>query len=63
MGFFDGATVETFDHAVTTAYRRPVVDLTHELVAAGFDVIETHTRTGIGYRPHGAITARRHGTH
>ncbi|MFC9552390.1 class I SAM-dependent methyltransferase [Rhodococcus sp. NPDC056960] len=62
VGFFEGETVEAFGHAVTTAYRWPVAELGRELVAAGFDVLETHTRTGIGCRPHGAITARRHST-
>ncbi|MFD4184066.1 class I SAM-dependent methyltransferase, partial [Rhodococcus sp. NPDC058514] len=59
VGFFEGATAGTFDHAVTTAYRWPMAELSRELVTAGFEVIETHTRTGSGYRPHGAITARR----
>jgi len=62
VGFFEGATVETFDHAVTTAYRWPVAELGQELVTAGFEVIETHTRTGSGHRPHGAITALRQHT-
>lgn len=61
VGFFEGAAVGTFDHAVTTAYRWPVSELSQRLVTAGFEVIETHTRTGSGYRPHGAITARRQG--
>ncbi|MFC7447923.1 class I SAM-dependent methyltransferase [Rhodococcus daqingensis] len=59
VGFFEGATVGAFDHAVTTAYRWPVAELGQELVTAGFELIETHTRTGSGYRPHGAISARR----
>ena len=59
VGFFEGASVEAFDHAVTTAYRWPVAELGQELVTAGFEVIETHTRTGSGHRPHGAITALR----
>ena len=59
VGFFEGATVDTFDHAVTTAHRWPVAELSEQLVTAGFEVTETHTRTGSGYRPHGAITARR----
>ncbi|MDH6680035.1 ubiquinone/menaquinone biosynthesis C-methylase UbiE [Rhodococcus sp. LBL1] len=57
VGFFEGATIEAFDHAVTTAYRWPVAELSQELVTAGFEVIETHTRTD--NRPLGAITARR----
>ena len=40
----------------------PVAELSQELVAAGFEVIETHTRTACGARPHGAITARRQST-
>ncbi|MFE4501006.1 class I SAM-dependent methyltransferase [Rhodococcus sp. NPDC056743] len=59
VGFFNGTTVEPFDHAATTGYRWPVAELSQVLVTAGFEVIETHTRTGSGYRPHGAITARR----
>ncbi|MFD9661154.1 class I SAM-dependent methyltransferase [Rhodococcus sp. NPDC059968] len=59
VGFFEGPTVGTFDHAVTTAYRWPVAELGQKLFTAGFEVIETHTRTGSGTRPHGAITARR----
>jgi SAM-dependent methyltransferase len=62
VGFFEGATVEAFDHAVTTAYRWPVAELGQELVTAGFEVIETHTRRGCGHRPHGAITALRQHT-
>ncbi len=61
VGFFEGPTVEAFDHAVSTAYRWPVVALAQELVDAGFEIVETHTRSGSGYRPHGAIAAvRRH---
>lgn len=62
VGFFEGATVETFDHAVTTACRWPVAELGRQLAHAGFEVIETHTRTGSGFRPHAAITARRQST-
>ncbi|RKM77112.1 SAM-dependent methyltransferase [Rhodococcus opacus] len=59
VGFFEGATVGTFDHAVTAAYRWPAAELSQKLATAGFEVIETHTRTGSGHRPHGAVTARR----
>ncbi|MGG7100102.1 class I SAM-dependent methyltransferase [Rhodococcus sp. 24CO] len=59
VGYFEGATLEPFDHAATTGYRWPVAELSQVLATAGFEVIETHTRTGSGYRPHGAITARR----
>lgn len=59
VGFFEGPAVEPFDHAATTAYRWPTADFERELVVAGFEVIETHTRTSSGQRPHGAIVARR----
>ena len=58
-GFFEGSAVEPFEHAVTTAYRWPVAELSARLRASGFEVVETHTRTGVGYRPHAAIVARR----
>ena len=59
VGFFEGAIVEPFDHAVTTAYRWPVAELGERLRASGFEVIETHTRTSPNTRPHAAIVARR----
>ena len=59
LGFFIGPVVEPFDHAVVTAYRWPPEALANELRAAGFEVIETHTRTGRHPkpRPHCAILA------
>ncbi|WP_210415451.1 class I SAM-dependent methyltransferase [Agromyces laixinhei] len=62
IGFFEGAVVERFDHAVTPAYRWPVGDLSDELLAAGFDVVESHVRTTTGQRPQAAIIAQRAGT-
>ena len=59
VGFFEGPAVEAFDHAVTTAYRWPVAELSARLRASGFEVVETHTRTSPGARPHAAIVARR----
>ena len=59
LGFFEGAAVEAFDHAVITAYRWPVVSLAALLDEAGFDVVDVHTRTDPGHRPHGAISAVR----
>lgn len=59
IGFFEGPDVEPFDHTVVTAYRWPVEALCERLRAAGFEIVETHTRTGPGYRPHGAILAVR----
>lgn len=59
LGFFTGPSIESFDHAVIGAYFWPVEALSAEVQEAGFDIVETHTRTGQGYRPHGAILARR----
>lgn len=60
VGFFTGPAVEPFDHAVATAYRWPPDALAAQLRNAGFDVLETHTRTGHlpRPRPHGAILAQ-----
>ncbi|MGJ9405741.1 class I SAM-dependent methyltransferase [Nesterenkonia aurantiaca] len=63
VGFFEGARVEEFDHAVTPAYRWPVDDFAAELDATGFDVVETHVRKTPGQRPHAAIIARRRDAH
>lgn len=60
LGFFEGREVAAFEHAVVTAYSWPVAALSQHLRTAGFEVEETHSRTGPGYRPHGAITALRH---
>ncbi|QKS86750.1 class I SAM-dependent methyltransferase [Curtobacterium flaccumfaciens] len=59
LGFFEGDAVEAFDHAVVTAYRWPVASLAALLDEAGFDVVDVHTRTDPGHRPHGAISAVR----
>ena len=59
LGFFEGAAVEAFDHAVVTAYRWPVASLAALLDEAGFDVADVHTRTAPEHRPHGAISAVR----
>ena len=60
VGFFLGPVVEAFDHAVVTAWRWPAEALEQELHAAGFDVVETHTRVAASGspRPHGAVLAR-----
>ncbi len=55
LGYFDGAEVEPFDHAVVRAYRWPAGGLSAALENAGFDVIETHRRTERGRRDVGAI--------
>lgn len=62
LGYFDGAGIEEFDHAVTPAYRWPAAELHLVLEAHGFEVIETHRRTGQGHRPLGAIVSRRIGS-
>ena len=59
IGFFEGPTVEPFDHLVVTAYTWPVSELSDRLREAHFDVVEAHTRKGPGQRAHGAIVARR----
>jgi trans-aconitate methyltransferase len=59
VGFFEGEALAPFDHAVVTAYYWPVEAMRRELTRAGFEVVETHTRTDPGRRPHAAIVARR----
>lgn len=61
IGFFVGTEVESFDHAVVRAWRWSPDALAERLTAAGFEVIETHTRSvpQSQPRPHGAILARR----
>ena len=61
LGFFEGSALEKFEHAVVPAYRWPVSVFGDELNAAGFDIVETHTRTTANHRPHAAIHARRRG--
>ena len=59
VGFFEGPVVEQFDHAVTPAYRWPVEELSEELLAVGFDVVESRVRKTAGQRPLAAIVGRR----
>ena len=47
--------------AVTAAYRWSADALTGRLADAGFDPVESYTRTSPGQRPHGALVARRAG--
>ncbi|WP_244304572.1 class I SAM-dependent methyltransferase [Leucobacter viscericola] len=58
LGFFEGASVEPFDHAVVTAYFWPVGELVGLLEDAGFEIVEVESRADPGSRPHGAISAR-----
>lgn len=59
LGFFVGPAIEPFDHAVVRAYRWPAAELARRVDAAGFDVIETHTRETRGARPVGALRCER----
>jgi SAM-dependent methyltransferase len=59
LGHFEGPSLEEFDHAVTPAYRWPASELQLVLEAHGFEVVETHRRTGQGHRPLGAVVCRR----
>ncbi|NQX12911.1 class I SAM-dependent methyltransferase [Microbacteriaceae bacterium VKM Ac-2855] len=59
LGFFVGKALESFDHAVTTAYRWPVPEMQRLLTANGFDVVETSSRAERGERTVGAIVCRR----
>ena len=61
LGFFVGPTIELFPHAVAPAYRWPVRELALRVDAAGFDVVESHTRETTGERPVGALSAVRLG--
>jgi SAM-dependent methyltransferase len=60
IGYFVGSKVQPFDHAVATAYRWSSEALGKEVDAAGFDIVEIHTRTASAPapRPHGAILAQ-----
>lgn len=59
LGFFTGPRIESFDHAVTTAYFWPVDALAGVVESVGFQVLSTSTRHDPGVRPHGLITALR----
>ncbi|MBB5953540.1 SAM-dependent methyltransferase [Saccharothrix tamanrassetensis] len=61
LGMFEGARVEPFPHAVTTAYFWSVEEMSRRLVDAGFRVEATESRVDPGQRPHAAIVARRVG--
>lgn len=59
IGFFEGAELAPFDHAVTTAYFWPVSLLSSRVERAGFVVTDVRTRTDPGTRSQGTILARR----
>lgn len=59
LGFFTGATLEPFEHAITTAYYWPVDLLASKVEAAGFIVTHSESRIDAPSRSHGAILATR----
>lgn len=58
LGFFESGELRKFPHAVVDAYSWPVEELAELLSDAGFTVVERHTRTDAGHRPHAAVVAR-----
>lgn len=58
-GFFDGAEVTEFDHAVAPAWRWPAEEVAARWAAHGFEIVDVERRTDPGRRPHASITARR----
>lgn len=61
LGFFEGAELAPFDHAVATAYAWPAGLLSLRVERAGFRVTDVRTRADPGTRPQGTILARRSG--
>jgi SAM-dependent methyltransferase len=59
LGMFEGARIEPFPHAVTTAYFWSIEEISQSLLVAGFRVEATESRVDPGKRPHVAILARR----
>ncbi len=59
LAFFEGPELTPFDHAVAPAYFWPIDLLAAHVEQAGFVVTDTRTRSDLGARRHGAITARR----
>ncbi|MFE4196224.1 class I SAM-dependent methyltransferase [Paenarthrobacter sp. NPDC056912] len=59
LGFFEGASVEEFPHAVAPAWFWPIAEMRTRLLGAGFEVVDTYSRADPGVRPHAAIVARR----
>ena len=57
VGFFEGESGESFDHAVTTAYYWSMDGMSAMLRAAGFEVLDVETRHDPRRRPHAAIAA------
>lgn len=59
LGFFEGTNLESFPHAVTTAFFWPINELAKHLKFAGFEIEQTDTRIDLGKRPQAAVCARR----
>ncbi|WP_238439613.1 hypothetical protein [Microbacterium sp. JZ31] len=59
VGFFEGSRVESFPHAVVTAYYWPTPVLARLLTDAGFEPSRSVSRQDEGVRPHAAIVAQR----
>ncbi|WP_307079370.1 class I SAM-dependent methyltransferase [Arthrobacter pascens] len=57
VGFFEGASAEPLDHAITEAYYWSVGQISRLLADAGFEVLDVETRQDPGRRPHAAIAA------
>lgn len=59
VGYFAGESLAPFDHVVAPAYQWPDREMHAMVRDHGFDVVESHRRTGPGHRPHGAAVCRR----
>jgi len=59
IGFFEGAELVPFDHAVTTAWFWPAGELSARVEQAGFVVTDIRRRTDPGMRAQGTIVALR----
>jgi ubiquinone/menaquinone biosynthesis C-methylase UbiE len=57
VGFFEGESGETLDHAVTKAYYWSIDRMSRLLQDAGFEVLDIETRHDPGRGPHAAIAA------
>lgn len=57
LGFFEGAQLQEFAHAVTPAYSWPVGEMSRLLTEAGFETLSHEKRTRAGHRPHASIIA------
>lgn len=63
IGFFTGSVLESFSHAVTTAYYWPVGLLSERIESAGFTVCDRRVSAVVpGRRPEATIVATRMGT-